>query len=142
MVYDSQGNKHSLHSLWNRRHCTKFNGVSYPVQRAAEAIYSEEGASQVREIIDQYMNNARMIRKTMTEKGYSCTGGENAPYIWVNGKTDSWVFFDKLLSKAGVVCTPGIGFGRCGEGYIRISALNKRENVEKALVRIGEALSD
>lgn len=142
MVYDSQGNKHSLHSLWNRRHCTKFNGVSYPVQRAAEAIYSEEGASQVREIIDQYMNNARMIRKTMTEKGYSCTGGENAPYIWVKGKTDSWVFFDKLLSKAGVVCTPGIGFGRCGEGYIRISAFNKRENVEKALVRIGEALSD
>lgn len=141
MIYDSRGNQHSLHSLWNRRHCTKFNGVSYPVQRAAEAIYTGEGPSQIREIIDQYMANATLIRKTMTGMGYSCTGGENAPYIWVNGKSDSWAFFDKLLTKAGVVCTPGAGFGKCGEGYIRISAFNKRQNVEKALVRIGEALS-
>lgn len=141
MVYDASGNKHSLHTLWNRRHCTKFNGVSYPVQKAAEAIYIGDGPRQIREINDQYMGNATLIRKTMTEKGYYCTGGENGPYIWIDGKTDSWQFFDKLLSKAGVVCTPGAGFGKCGEGFIRISAFNKRENVEKALVRIGKALA-
>lgn len=141
-VYDSQNNQHSLHALWNRRHCTKFNGVSYPVQKAAEAIYIGDGPRQIREITDQYLGNAALIRKTMSDRGYFCTGGENAPYIWINGRADSWQFFDKLLSKAGVVCTPGAGFGRCGEGYIRISAFNKRENVEKALARIGEALKD
>lgn len=141
MIYDSENNKYSLHSLWNRRQTTKFNGVSYPVQKAAEAIYIGDGPRQIKEIIDQYMGNAALILKTMTDKGYYCTGGTNAPYIWIDGKTNSWQFFDKLLSEAGVVCTPGAGFGKCGEGYIRISAFNKRENVEKALVRIGEALA-
>jgi LL-diaminopimelate aminotransferase len=86
------------------------------------------------------MTNAALIRKTMMSLGFSTTGGENAPYIWVNCKRGSWEFFDMLLEKAGVVCTPGAGFGRCGEGYVRISAFNSRHNVEKGLARIAEAL--
>ena len=140
MVYDSEGAQHSLHALWNRRQATKFNGVSYPVQRAAEAVYTDDGPGQIRELIDYYMGNAILIRNKMTELGYSCTGGINAPYIWINGKMDSWEFFDMLLQTAGVVCTPGAGFGKCGEGYVRISAFNMRENVEKALIRIKSAL--
>jgi LL-diaminopimelate aminotransferase len=140
MLYDRSGGKHALHSLWNRRHTTKFNGVSYPVQRAAEACYYGEGPSQVKALADYYMTNAALIRKNMTDLGFSCTGGVNAPYIWVNCKRDSWSFFDLLLSKAGVVCTPGAGFGRCGEGYIRISAFNNLENVKKALWSITKAL--
>ncbi|MFP4163090.1 MAG: LL-diaminopimelate aminotransferase [Chitinispirillaceae bacterium] len=141
MVYDSKGEKQSLHALWNRRQSTKFNGVSYPVQRAAEAVYLGEGPQQVRDLIDYYMKNATLIREKMTSLGYSCTGGDNGPYIWVNCKGDSWDFFNVLLNKAGVVCTPGVGFGKCGEGYIRISAFNSRENVEKALKKIAQALS-
>ncbi|NLE02442.1 MAG: LL-diaminopimelate aminotransferase [Fibrobacter sp.] len=141
VAYDNDGGKHLLHSLWNRRHSTKFNGVSYPVQRAAEAIYIGDGPQQIKEIISYYMENASLILKTMTGMGYSCTGGSNAPYIWINSETDSWQFFDTLLSKAGVVCTPGAGFGKCGEGYIRISAFNSRENVVKALQKINQALS-
>jgi LL-diaminopimelate aminotransferase len=141
MAYDREGNKHALHALWNRRHTTKFNGVSYPVQRAAEACYLGEGPTQVRALADYYMTNAAMILKNMTELGFSCTGGSNAPYIWVNCKSDSWKFFDLLLSKANVVCTPGAGFGRCGEGYVRISAFNNFENVKKALARIAQALA-
>jgi len=141
MAYDNHGDKHQLHGLWNRRHSTKFNGVSYPVQRAAEAVYVGDGPAQVREIIDYYMGNAKLIREEMGKLGYKCTGGVNAPYIWVECGSDSWAFFDMLLSKAGVVCTPGAGFGRCGEGYIRISAFNSRENVEKALGRIEGAVS-
>jgi len=135
-VYDSNANTHLLHSFWNRRHTTKFNGVSYPVQKAAEAVYMGDGPRQVRELSDYYMENARLIREKMTSLGFSCTGGTNAPYIWINCKTDSWSFFDDLLKKAGVVCTPGAGFGKSGEGYIRISAFNMRDKVEKALVRI------
>ncbi len=141
MVYDSKGEKQSLHALWNRRQSTKFNGVSYPVQRAAEAVYIGEGPKQVKELISYYMENAKLIREKMTALGYSCTGGDNGPYIWINCKGDSWDFFDMLLNKAGVVCTPGVGFGKCGEGYIRISAFNSRENVEKALKKIAQALS-
>jgi LL-diaminopimelate aminotransferase len=111
------------------------------VQRAAEAIFIGDGPRQVKEIIDYYMGNAALINKSMTDRGYNCTGGTNAPYIWINGKIDSWQFFDLLLTKAGVVCTPGAGFGKCGEGYIRISAFNNREKVEKALIKIGDALS-
>jgi LL-diaminopimelate aminotransferase len=139
-IFDREGNSHSLHALWNRRHSTKFNGVSYPVQRAAEAVYSAEGKAQVRELIDYYMRNAALIRKEMTGLGYDCVGGENGPYIWINGKRDSWEFFDLLLNTAGVVCTPGVGFGKCGQGYIRISAFNSYENVQNAMVRIQEAL--
>ncbi|HOP62352.1 MAG TPA: LL-diaminopimelate aminotransferase [Spirochaetota bacterium] len=138
MGYDDAGNKHSLHAMWNRRHTTKFNGVSYPVQKATEAVYLPEGQKQVKELIDGYLENAKIIREKMTSYGYSCTGGENSPYIWVDGKKDSWEFFDLLLNKCQVVCTPGQGFGRCGEGYIRISAFNSRENVVNAMERIAK----
>jgi LL-diaminopimelate aminotransferase len=140
-AYDSQGNKHLLHPLWNRRHCTKFNGVSYPVQRAAEAVYSADGKLQVRELADYYLQNAAHVRQEMACLNFPFVGGENSPYIWIDGGRDSWEFFDMLLAKAGVVCTPGAGFGRCGSGYIRISAFNSHENVQKAMTRIREALS-
>ncbi|HDL07837.1 MAG TPA: aminotransferase class I/II-fold pyridoxal phosphate-dependent enzyme, partial [Desulfobacteraceae bacterium] len=126
--------------LWNRRHCTKFNGVSYPVQKAAAAVYSEEGKAQVKELIDYYLKNGALIRKEISELGLKCTGGENSPYIWVDVQMDSWKFFDLILEKASVVCTPGLGFGRCGQGFIRISAFNSFENVQKAMSRIGEAV--
>ena len=140
IAYDSSGNKIFLHDLWSRRHSTKFNGVSYPVQKAALAVYSEQGQKQVRENIDYYLTNAAVIREKMTKLGLECTGGTNSPYIWIKGSKDSWSFFDDLLNKAGIVCTPGEGFGLCGRGYIRISAFNTRENVEKAMKRIEKAL--
>ncbi len=139
-AYSTSGERHSVHALWNRRHTTKFNSVSYPVQKAAEAVYSDDGHRQIRELSDYYLKNAALIRQEMEALGYACIGGENSPYIWVDGQTDSWKFFDLLLEKAGVVCTPGAGFGRCGEGYIRISAFNSYENVQKAMARISEAL--
>ncbi len=141
MGYDAEGNKQGLHCLWNRRHCTKFNGVSYPVQKAAEAVYSSEGKKQVKETIDYYMNNAKIIRNEITKLGFDCVGGENSPYIWIDGKKGSWEFFDMLLNEAGVVCTPGAGFGSCGEGYIRISAFNSYENVVEAMGRIAKIFS-
>lgn len=138
MGYDNAGNRHSLHSMWNRRHTTKFNGVSYPVQKATEAVYSAEGQKQVNAIVDGYLENAKIIREKMISYGYECTGGDNSPYIWVNTKRNSWEFFDMLLNKCQVVCTPGEGFGKCGEGYIRISAFNSRENVINAMERIAK----
>ena len=138
MGYDNAGNRHSLHAMWNRRHTPKFNGVSYPVQKATEAVYSAEGQKQVNAIVDGYLENARIVREKMTSYGYQCTGGENSPYIWVNTKRDSWEFFDMLLTRCQVVCTPGEGFGRCGEGYIRISAFNSKENVINAMERIAK----
>lgn len=135
-VFDSNGSPVQLLPLWNRRHTTKFNGVSYPVQKAAEAVYSSEGKNQVREIIDFYLENAQIIKNALSKSGYVCRGGENSPYIWIETGTDSWDFFDKLLKTANVVCTPGSGFGKCGNGYIRISAFNSRENVNKAVERI------
>ncbi len=140
-AWDKAGNEHSIHALWNRRHSTKFNGVSYPIQRAAAAVYSPEGQLETKQLTDFYLENAKLIRDAMEKLGYSCIGGDNAPYIWIHTGTDSWEFFDKLLQKAGVVCTPGSGFGRCGEGYVRISAFNSRENVVTALERITESLS-
>lgn len=141
LAYDKEGNTQSLHALWNRRHCTKFNGVSYPIQRAAEAVYSDAGKAECQALVDYYMENAKVICGTMDKLGYSYVGGENSPYIWIDGKTNSWEFFDMLLNEAGVVCTPGAGFGKCGNGYIRISAFNSLENVKKAMVRIEKALS-
>lgn len=140
VAYDKDGNPKSIHELWNRRHCTKFNGVSYPVQKAAEAVYSEQGKKETRALSDYYMENAQIICSTMDKLGYTYVGGKNSPYIWVDGKTDSWDFFDMLLNKAGVVCTPGAGFGTCGNGYIRISAFNSREKVIKAMERISSTL--
>jgi len=140
MAYTGSGEATAVHTLWNRRHTTKFNSVSYPVQRAAEAVYTPEGKSQVRELIAYYLNNARYIREQMEALGYECIGGRNSPYIWIDGKRDSWEFFDLLLNKAGVVCTPGAGFGKCGEGYIRISAFNSFDNVQEAMARISRSL--
>ena len=139
VAYTSEGKPVQLLQLWNRRHTTKFNGVSYPVQKAAAAVYSEDGKKQVKDIIDFYLENAKIIKTALSKAGYTCTGGDNSPYIWVETGTDSWEFFDKLLNKANVVCTPGSGFGKCGEGYIRISAFNSRENVNKAVERILKA---
>jgi LL-diaminopimelate aminotransferase len=140
-IYDSKGGRVSLHSLWSRRHSTKFNGVSYPVQRAAWAAYSDEGLKQIFGLRDYYMKNAAVILKEMTSLGYQCTGGENSPYIWVRTEGDSWEFFDSLLTRAGVVCTPGSGFGRCGQGYVRISAFNDYDRVLEAMDRIKAAFS-
>jgi LL-diaminopimelate aminotransferase len=137
---DAAGHATPLHALWNRRHTTKFNGVSYPVQKAAAAIYTDAGQSQVRAMTDFYLGNAKLIRAAMARLGLPCVGGDNSPYIWVNVGRDSWEFFDLLLMRAGVVCTPGAGFGRCGEGHVRISSFNSRENVVAALDRIATAL--
>lgn len=139
-VYTGAGEKRELQSLWNRRQSTKFNGVSYPVQLAAEAVFSEEGKKQVRELSDYYLENARLIREKFLELGYDCTGGVNSPYIWIYTGKDSWKFFDDLLERAGVVCTPGDGFGKCGSGHIRLSAFNHREKVKAALEKIEKAL--
>jgi len=134
----ADGSKYSFNKLWNRRQTTKFNGVSYPVQKAAAAVYSEEGWAQIRETIDYYMENARIIREGLTAAGITCFGGVNAPYIWLetpDGMT-SWDFFDKLLNECHVVGTPGSGFGHSGEGYFRLSAFGDRANVETAVQRI------
>ena len=139
--YTAAGTPQSLHGLWNRRHSTKFNGVSYPVQRAAEALFSVEGKKQSQQLVDYYMNNAELIRTSMSDLGFTCVGGDNSPYIWIEGQMDSWQFFDLLLDKAGVVCTPGAGFGKCGEGYIRLSAFNSFDNVSLAMTRIKDALT-
>jgi len=140
MAYTEDGQKVAVHALWNRRHTTKFNSVSYPIQRAAEAVYSDAGKAQVKELISYYLKNASYIKAKMESFGYECMGGENSPYIWIDAKGDSWTFFDDLLNKAGVVCTPGAGFGKCGEGYIRISAFNDYDKVVEAMDRIETAL--
>lgn len=142
MIFNSKREKVSLHALWNRRHSTKFNGVSYPVQKAAHAVYSEEGKAQVREQIAYYLNNADIIRKTIKSLGFDYVGGKNSPYIWIDGKgRNSWDFFDLLLTQTSVVCTPGAGFGKCGNNYIRISAFNSLENVTTAMDRLKKALT-
>lgn len=138
--YDNDGNARDLHSMWNRRHTTKFNGVSYPIQRAAEAVYSEDGKSQVRGLTDYYLKNAQLIREKMSSLDYHLVGGENSPYIWIKTGTDSWDFFDRILNEASVVITPGSGFGSCGDGYIRISAFNDYSKVEEAMTRIAGIL--
>ena len=139
-AYTAKGEPVEVHNLWNRRHTTKFNSVSYPVQRAAEAVYSPEGRDQTKALVDYYLTNAAYIRKAVQQLGFDCVGGDNSPYIWIDGGRDSWDFFDLLLNNAGVVCTPGAGFGQCGQGYIRISAFNSFENVQKAMERIKAAL--
>jgi LL-diaminopimelate aminotransferase len=141
MAFDSTGNKQAVHTLWNRRHCTKFNGVSYPVQRAAEAVYSAEGKVQCKALVNSYLENADLIAKAIGELGFAYAGAANSPYVWIQGQRNSWEFFDMLLNEAGVVCTPGEGFGKCGQGYIRLSAFNSRENVITAMERIKKALA-
>lgn len=141
MAYTADGKPQSVHALWNRRHTTKFNGVSYPVQRAAAAVYTPEGQQQTQGLVEFYLGNAKIIRAALTKLGLSCTGGENAPYVWVRTGRDSWQFFDELLNKAGVVCTPGVGFGQCGQGCVRFSAFNSRANVEEGMERVRAALA-
>jgi LL-diaminopimelate aminotransferase len=134
----SDGRKLPLHSLWHRRWSTKANSVSYPVQRAAEAIYTPEGKEQVRGLIDHYMGNARILREAAERAGLQVFGGVNAPYIWVGTPAGitSWQMFDRMLNDLNVVITPGSGFGSCGEGFFRISAFNSRENAEEVARRL------
>ncbi len=139
-AYTAAGVAVSVRDLWMRRHTTKFNGVSYPVQRAAEAVYSPAGKAQVAELIEYYLKNAAYIRQAFQRMGFACSGGDNSPYIWIEVKQDAWIFFDFLLNNAGVICTPGAGFGLCGEQHIRISAFNNFEKVQQAMQRIEAAL--
>jgi|SRR5579862_276481 len=134
----SDGTKIEIHRLWSRRHSTKFNGVSYPIQRGAEAVYSPSGKEQVRAIIDFYMANARQLREGLQSLGLQVFGGVDAPYVWLKtpDQMRSWDFFDRLLSTSHLVGTPGSGFGPSGEGYFRLSAFNSRENVAEALRRL------
>ena len=128
----------SLHSLWARRHGTKFNGAPYIVQKAGEAVYSEAGKAQLKDQVGYYMRNAKLIHDELTKAGFSVSGGVNAPYIWLEtpDKMTSWEFFDYLLKNANVVGTPGSGFGSHGEGYFRLTAFGTYENTLKAIDRI------
>ena len=130
----------NLNQLWDRRQSTKFNGTSYISQRAAEAIYTPEGKKQIQETIDYYMENAKIMRKTLSKLSYKVYGGVNAPYLWVKTPDgmDSWKFFEQLLYGCGVVCTPGVGFGPSGEGYFRLTSFGNREDVREAMRRIAE----
>ncbi|PSN11412.1 LL-diaminopimelate aminotransferase, partial [filamentous cyanobacterium CCP5] len=134
----ADGSEVELHKLWNRRQSTKFNGVSYIVQRGAEAVYSDAGQAQTKQLVSFYLENAQIIRDQLTAAGIDVYGGVNAPYVWVKTPDglSSWDFFDKLLYSCHVVGTPGSGFGAAGEGYFRISAFNSRENVNEAMARI------
>ena len=142
VVKSKSGEMVQLNQLWNRRQSTKFNGTAYIVQRAAEAIYSEEGKRQVRETIDYYMTNARIMRETLTEVGLQVYGGIDAPYLWLKTPegVGSWEFFEQLLTQIHVVSTPGVGFGPAGEGYIRLTAFGKREDCEEAMRRLKEMM--
>lgn len=133
------GEKVQLNRLWNRRQCTKFNGTAYVIQRAAEAVYSEEGKMQVKDTIDYYMTNAKIIRNGLEAAGYKVFGGKNSPYVWAKTPDgmDSWTFFDYLLKEKNIVATPGVGFGVSGEGYIRFSALGDKDATIEAMKRLG-----
>lgn len=138
MGYTKSGEKVSLNKLWNRRHTTKFNGVPYIIQRAAEACYSPEGKKQVKATIDYYLNNAKIIREGLANQGLKVYGGVNSPYIWVKTPNNltSWEFFDYLLTKLNIVGTPGVGFGPSGEGYLRLTAFGSLENTKEAVSRL------
>lgn len=139
-IKDSEGNDVQLNPLWNRRQSTKFNGVSYPVQRAAQAIYTPEGKKEIQENLDYYLENSKIITESLKEIGLSVYGGIDSPYIWVKTPEgiDSWTFFDILLDKAHVVGTPGAGFGPSGEGFLRLTAFNTHENTKEAMERISK----
>lgn len=136
--YDSEGNAVPLRKLWLRRQTTKFNGASYIIQKGAAALYTKAGREEVGDHISYYLENARLIRATMRKAGYQVVGGENSPYIWVRaaGNEDSWTLFDRLLKDYRISCTPGSGFGRNGEGYIRLTGFNSRENTLRAMKRL------
>ncbi len=138
LAYTGNGDTKSLHTLWYRRHTTKFNGVSYPVQKAAAAVYSEHGKKEIQDVINYYMENARIMRESLISLEFKVYGGVNAPYVWTKApiKINSWDLFDKLLNETNVVGTPGSGFGPSGEGYFRFSAFATRENVLEAMGRL------
>ncbi len=137
MLKDDKGESHSFRDLWIRREGSKFNGVAYPVQRAAEAVFTEEGQKQTKAVIEQYMANAKVMADTFDELGIKYTGGKNSPYIWFRCPfgMGSWDFFDKLLNEAEVVGTPGEGFGKNGDGWLRLTAFNTLENTKEAMER-------
>ena len=137
------GSRVPLHQLWSRRHSTKFNGASYPVQKGAAAVFSEQGKAEVKALIEHYMGNAKLLVKAATDAGLRVFGGENAPYVWVGcpAGLGSWDMFDKMLGEAQVVITPGAGFGAAGEGWFRISAFNSRANVEEVCRRLTALLA-
>lgn len=139
---DASGREVSLGKLWNRRQCTKFNGAGYVVQRGAEALYSSEGRESVRNNIDYYLENAGIIRRSLSQAGYAVFGGEDSPYVWIKGKNgeSSWQLFGDMLEKYNISCTPGIGFGVSGDGYIRLTGFNSRENTLKAMKRICDGM--
>jgi len=139
-AYKKDGTAVEVRPLWNRRHCTKFNGVSYVTQAGAAAVYSPDGKKQVRKTIDLYMANAGLIRERLTQLGYRVHGGVNAPYLWLKTPEGigSWEFFDLLLTKIHVVGTPGVGFGPAGEGYFRLTAFARPEHVQEALDRFAQ----
>ncbi len=141
---NESGDRVPLHGLWARRHSTKFNGVSYPVQRAAEALYSVEGKVEISKLVEHYMGNAALLKTACENCGLDVYGGEHSPYVWVRCPegVDSWGMFDKMLQEAQVVITPGAGFGAAGEGYFRISAFNSRENVEEVCARLEQMLGE
>lgn len=136
--YTKSGEAVSVHQLWNRRHCTKFNGVSYITQKGAAAVYSDEGQTQIRKTLAIYLGNAKRVCEALNRLGYTVFGGVNAPYIWLKTPDNmgSWDFFDKLLSEANVVGTPGAGFGPAGEGYFRLTAFAQPDQVDEALERL------
>lgn len=143
MARTTSGEAVDLHALWSRRHTTKFNGVSYIIQRGAEAVYSDAGNKQVRGLVDFYLENAAILCRGLRSAGLTVYGGTNAPYVWLKtpGGMTSWQFFDHLLSKSNLVGTPGSGFGAAGEGYFRLSAFNSRANTEEAVARIQKMLA-
>lgn len=140
LAYTANGQAVELRPFWTRRQTTKFNGCSYVTQRGAEAVYSTAGQAQTKATIDFYLENAKIMKNALLKLGYDVIGGTDSPYLWTNVKGDSWEFFDRLLEEANVVTTPGAGFGRNGQGYIRISAFNSRANVEEAVERIAKVL--
>ncbi len=134
---DSLGNDVSLNAMWGRRMSTKFNGVSYITQRGAEAAYSDEGYAQIQDVVSYYMENARIIKQSLEKNGFTVYGGVNAPYIWLKVPGgDSWKFYDELLDRYHIIGTPGAGFGKAGEGYLRMTAFATRENTVLAMERI------
>lgn len=140
--YDEQGKEVSLRDLWLRRQSTKFNGASYPIQKGAAALYTPEGRQAIQNNIEVYKANAALIRNSMKDAGFEVFGGQNSPYVWMRfpGTADSWVLFDRLLKEANVSCTPGIGFGPCGAGFIRLTGFNSPGNTAEAMRRIGEVM--
>ena len=137
-IYDDNGNSYKLNDLWLRRQSTKFNGTSYIIQKGAESVFTKKGQDEVRKLVDYYLSNAKIIQSGLEKIGIKYVGGKNSPYIWLKtpNNMSSWDFFHKLLNEANVVGTPGVGFGKCGEGYFRLTAFGKSEQITEAMERL------